>query len=81
MTTDMKHEAFYTCDLGGEAHKDKKAVRNDVSLMNGENHRIYEDVCDKHFAQLAAAIDKAFPKNRHFKKADKNPLKEPAKKP
>ena len=70
----MKHEAYFTCDLGGEEHREKKGVRNDVSLMNGENHRMYDDVCDKHFAQLAALIDKHFKRNRHFKKGDKNPL-------
>lgn len=59
----MKHEAYYTCDLGGERHERKKDVRNDVSLINGENSVIYADVCDKHIAELKKLIDESFPKS------------------
>lgn len=66
----MKHEAYYTCDLGGERYADRGSLRNDVSLINGENSAIFADVCDKHLAEIMELINQRFPKNVRRKGED-----------
>lgn len=63
----MKHESYYTCDIGNERFEDRNSVRNDVSVINGENGRNYGDVCDKHIIEFVQMIDERFPKNKHKK--------------
>lgn len=57
------HEGYWTCDLGGERHDTRDAVRNESLNQNGEDGRMYLYICDKHFKKLMDVIDEAFPQN------------------
>ena len=58
-------EAYWVCDIGGEKYQTRNDVRNDIVIVNGEHSRIYGDVCDRHAAEVAKAIDRDFPKNKN----------------
>lgn len=63
----MKHNAYWTCDLGGEIHETAHSVRNDVTIIDGEHSRIYNDVCDRCIKKLVDAIDLTFRRNKYSK--------------
>jgi len=65
-----QHEKYFTCDLCGKEFPTRAPVRNDVAVMNGEDTRIYGDVCDTCIKKLVGVIDDNFPRNINKKAED-----------
>jgi hypothetical protein len=65
----MQHPGYWTCDMHGGRFEHHKSVRNDVTIVNGDDSRLYGDVCDPCIKKLVAIIDEAFPKNTIAMKA------------
>ena len=63
----MQHERFFTCDLCGKEFPTRAPVRNDMAITNGEDTRVYADVCDVCVKKLVKVVDDNFPKNAHRK--------------
>lgn len=59
----MKHEHYFTCDLGGERHETRQSVRNEVSFLNGDSQAVFADICDRHYLEARRLLDETFPRN------------------
>lgn len=67
----MQHERYFTCDLCGKEFPSREGVRNDMAITNGEDSRLYSDVCDSCVKKLVGVLDANFPKNIHLKEGPK----------